>query len=131
MQDDEVSESTATLQGSVAKETGRRALPAVLPDEILNAVPADRLPTPPPDIQRKYSKRHRFFDEEEKPPKDIRRGDVTIRVLDDKAAKSTLAPKSSKQGQKVREAWIAGKRNPKPLPGLKRVPGGKKGFVRR
>lgn len=129
--DDLVSESTATLQGSVVRESGRRVLPALLPDEILNAEPIHRLPSPPPEEQPKTNtKQHKFF-EEDKPAKDIRRGDVTIRVMESK--KEMLPPKSSTVGRHVKAAWQAGKRgrNGTATGGIKRVGGGSKGFVRR
>lgn len=129
--DDIISESTATLQGSVIRESGRRVLPALLPDEILNAEPIHRLPSPPPEEQPKIStKQHKFFKEDE-PAKDIRRGDVTIRVLETK--KEMLPPKSSAVGRRVKAAWQAGQRgrNGNAAGGLKRVGGGSKGFVRR
>lgn len=127
--DDIVSESTATLQGSVVKESGRRVLPALLPDDILNAEPVYRLPSPPPEQQRKDTRQHKFFKDVEKPAKDIHRGDVTIRVLEDK--KNMLPPKSSKVGRNVKAGWMAGQRS-RHAPGrLKRVGGGPKSFVRR
>lgn len=129
--DDIVSESTATLQGSVVREPGRRVLPALLPDEILNAEPIHRLPSPPPEEQQKTStKQHKFF-KEDRPAKDIRRGDVTIRVLENK--KEMLPPKNSAVGRHVKAAWQAGQRgrNGTAPGGLKRVGGASKGFVRR
>jgi U3 small nucleolar RNA-associated protein 16 len=129
--DDLVSESTVTLQGSVVREPGRRVLPALLPDEILNAEPIHRLPSPPPEEQQKTNtKQHKFF-KEDRPAKDIRRGDVTIRVLESK--KEMLPPKSSAVGRHVKAAWQSGQRgrNGTAPGGLKRVGGGSKGFVRR
>jgi U3 small nucleolar RNA-associated protein 16 len=128
LQDDDISESTATLQGSISRDTGRLVLPALLPDEILNAEPADRLPSP--EAQRQDSKRHKFFKDVEKPPKDLHRGGVTIRVLDNKAGGNYLQPKVSKTGRRVREAWMAGRRNKTNPGGLKRVAGGQTSFVR-
>ncbi|EED15516.1 conserved hypothetical protein [Talaromyces stipitatus ATCC 10500] len=129
--DDLVSESTATLQESV-RGSGRRALPALLPDEILNAEPVHRLPSPPPEEQQKSNirRQHKFF-KEDKPAKDIRRGDVTIRVLETK--KEMLPPKSSAIGKHVKASWQAGHRgrNGSAPGGLKRVGGGPKSFVRR
>ncbi|OKL62405.1 hypothetical protein UA08_03006 [Talaromyces atroroseus] len=127
--DDIVSESTATLQGSVARESGRRALPALLPDEILNAEPVYRLPSPPPEQQQKSTRQHKFFKDVDRPAKDLHRGDVTIRVLEDK--KIMLPPKSSKSGRNVKASWVAGQRSRNAPGGLKRVGGGPKSFVRR
>lgn len=127
--DDLISESTATLQGSVVKDSGRRMLPALLPNDILNAEPVHRLPSPPPEEQRKDTRRHKFFQDVEKPAKDLHRGDVTIRVLENK--KDMLPPKSSKAGRNLKAAWMAGQRSRTGPSGLKRVGGGPKSFVRR
>jgi U3 small nucleolar RNA-associated protein 16 len=135
-QDDTVSESTATLQGSVSKESGRLALPALLPEEILNAEPVTRPPTPPPESgdQRKRPQKLKFLDKVEKPPKDLHLGDVTIRVLEDyssgKKTTPTLPPKMSKAGRNIREAWMSGQRNKNSINGLKRTAGGPSSFVR-
>jgi U3 small nucleolar RNA-associated protein 16 len=115
--DDSVSESTATLQGSIPKENGRSPLPTLLPDEILNAVPAARPPTPPPETSepKQTSKKLKFLDNAVKPPRDLHLGGVTIRVLDEGSSgtqtSSALPPKVSKPGRNIREAWMAGKRN--------------------
>jgi U3 small nucleolar RNA-associated protein 16 len=130
MQDDDlVSESTATLQGSVVRDSGRLVLPALLPDEILNAEPVYTAPSPAPEQSRQNTKKHKFFDDVKKPVKDIRHGDVTIRVLENQ--KNMLPPKSSTAGQNLKAAWMAGRRNKNAPSGLKRVSGGQKGFVRR
>ncbi|KAL1966092.1 hypothetical protein VTN77DRAFT_4840 [Rasamsonia byssochlamydoides] len=136
-QDDSVSESTATLQGSISKDSGRLALPALLPDEILNAEPVARPPTPPSesdDLKRKKPQKLKFLEKVEKPPKDLHRGGVTIRVLEDRSSSKkttpTLPPKMSKAGRNIREAWIAGQRNKNNPNGLRRIAGGPSSFVR-
>ncbi|KAL2004276.1 hypothetical protein VTN02DRAFT_4001 [Thermoascus thermophilus] len=135
--EDILSESSATLQGSTIQDTRRPALPALLPDEILNAVPVTRPPTPPPETDsavQKKSNKLRFLDKVEKPPKDIKHGSTTIRVLEGnssgKKGGSALAPKVSKTGRNVRESWIAGQRGRNNVNGLRRTAGGPSGFVR-
>ncbi|CRG88964.1 hypothetical protein PISL3812_05999 [Talaromyces islandicus] len=127
--DDLISESTATLQGSVVRDSGRLVLPALLPDEILNAEPVYTVPSPAPEPSRQSTKKHKFFDDIKKPAKDIHHGDVTIRVLENQ--KNMLPPKSSITGRKVKAAWMAGQRNKNGPSGLKRTSGAYKGFVRR
>ena len=136
--DDLLSESTATLQGSTTQDARRRALPALLPDEILNAEPVARPPTPPAEDEfaaRKKPSKLRFLDKTEKAPKDARAGDVTIRVLDAPSAKPNskpaLAPKASKSGRNVRDTWLKRDKNTARANGLRRTTGGSSGFVRR
>ncbi|KAJ5671068.1 hypothetical protein N7507_000195 [Penicillium longicatenatum] len=135
--DDLLSESTATLQGSNTQDARRSALPALLPDDILNAEPATRALTPPAEdsIVPKKSNKLRFLDKTEKAPKDVQVGDVTIRVLDAPSAKrkstTTLAPKASKAGRNVKDTWMRGQRSTGHVNGLRRTAGGSSGFVRR
>jgi U3 small nucleolar RNA-associated protein 16 len=134
--DDSVSESTATLQGSIPKENGRLPLPTFLPDEILNAVPAARPPTPPPEASesKQSSRKLKFLDNAVKPPRELHLGGVTIRVLDEGSSgtqtSSALPPKISKTGRNIREAWMAGKRNKGNTNNLRRVAGRPSSFVR-
>lgn len=136
--EDMLSESSGTLQGSTTQDTRRSALPALLPDEILNAAPATRPPTPPAEdfepVQKKPNKL-KFLDKKEKRPKDVRMGDTTIRVLDEgpsrKKAKTALAPKASKSGRNVKDTWLNKSRSTASINGLRRTTGGSSGFVRR
>lgn len=136
-QDDMMSESTATLQDSGFKDLRNLAgsLPALLPDEILNSEPAARLPTPVSDNDKskpRISQKRKFLDEEQKPPKDVRRGGTTIRVLDGSSGKTnSLAPRVSKAGKHVRENWLSGNRSGANTGGLRRTSGAAKGFVRK
>ncbi|KAJ9300833.1 hypothetical protein DTO271G3_1997 [Paecilomyces variotii] len=131
---DDVSESTATLQGSVTQDSRRPALPALLPDEILNAAPDVRPPTPPPEDavpEHKKPSKLRFLDKVEKAPKDIKRGGTTVRVLDGRKSTAVLPPKVSKAGRNVKEGWLTGKRaNVAQINGLRRTTGGTSSFVR-
>ncbi len=85
------------------------ALPTLLPDEILALEPTKRPPTPPPaETTTHVSKRHKFFSAGEKPPKDLVRGNVRVRVLDNPS--SHLAPKAGKGSKSLKEGWLAGRR---------------------
>lgn len=105
------------------------ALPELLPDEILAAEPMVRFPTPESLIVRApTNKKQRFLDKTSKPPKDIRKGNVRIRVLEEKQA--TLAPKVSKPSQRIKESWLAGRPGAKGRVVMERRKMGG-GFVRR
>ncbi|KAL6237330.1 hypothetical protein BDW75DRAFT_238462 [Aspergillus navahoensis] len=136
--EDMLSESSATLQGSFTQDVRRSTLPPLLPDDILNAVPDVRPPTPPPETevfsQRKPAKL-RFLEKKEKAPKDVRMGDVAIRVLDSESSRkqpnAVLAPKASKTGRSAKEAWLKQARSTGHVNGMRLVTSGKKGFVRK
>ncbi|EON64410.1 hypothetical protein W97_03641 [Coniosporium apollinis CBS 100218] len=86
-------------------------LPALLPEELLAAAPEVRPPTPPPPaaaqaVARK-AKHHRFLDADERPPKDVKRGPVSVRVL--QQTNRLLAPKASANSRNLREAWLKGR----------------------
>ncbi|KAF9893740.1 hypothetical protein FE257_009910 [Aspergillus nanangensis] len=137
--EDMQSESTVTLQGSITQDARRAALPALLPDEILNATPVARPPTPPAegmDILHRKPNKLKFLDKTEKRTKDVHMGDVTIRVLDDnvsykKKSKVTLPPKASKTGVNSKQNWLNKARSTGQINGLRRTTGGSSGFVRR
>ncbi|KAJ6135487.1 hypothetical protein N7512_000647 [Penicillium capsulatum] len=136
--DDLLSESTTTLQGSTTNDARRRALPALLPDDILNAEPVVRPPTPPTEdtfAAPKKPSKLRFLDKTEKAPKDVHAGDVTIRVLDapstKHSSKPSLAPKASKSGRNVKENWLNRDKSTARVNGMRRTAGGSSGFVRR
>ncbi|KAL2832974.1 U3 snoRNA associated-domain-containing protein [Aspergillus cavernicola] len=136
--EDLVSESSATLQGSITQDARRQTLPALLPDDILNAVPEIRPPTPPPETQSVIQKKPtklRFLDKKEKAPKDVRMGDVAIRVLDSdnsrKQFATALPPKSSKTGRGAKDAWLKQARSTGYVNGMRMASSGSKGFVRK
>ena len=138
IRDDAQSDSTSTLQASTTQDVTRRALPALLPDDILNAEPVPRPPTPPAEtkiVASKKSNKLRFLEKTEKAPKDIQMGDVTIRVLDapssKRDSKPALAPKASKSGRNVKENWLKRERSTAYVNGLRRTKGGPPGFIRR
>lgn len=134
--DDSVSKSTTTLQGSNPQDAQRRALPALLPDEILNAEADARPPTPPVEdgvAGPKKSKKLKFLDKTDKPPKDVKVGDVAIRVLESKKKKSqsTLPAKASKAEQNVKDNLLKRNRSMAQSNGLRWTAGGPSSFVRR
>ena len=95
---------------------GKGPLPALLPDEILVMEPAARPPTPPTEPEArlpsvsKISKKRKFLDADPKPPKDVKRGPVNVRVLE--VQRQLLPPKASKTSKALKEAWLAGRRGP-------------------
>ncbi|KAL9021191.1 MAG: hypothetical protein Q9185_001592 [Variospora sp. 1 TL-2023] len=114
-----------------AKWSSRDALPALLPDEILAAEPIVRFPTPPPEpvlAKAPINKRQRFLEESSKTPKDIKKGNVRIRVLEEQ--KVILPPKVSKRSQSIRESWLVGRQGVKGIATVERRKTGS-GFVRR
>ncbi|KAL2850590.1 U3 snoRNA associated-domain-containing protein [Aspergillus pseudoustus] len=136
--EDMLSESSATLQGSYTQDARHpTSLPALLPDDVLNAVPDVRPPTPPPEtqaIEQKKPTKLRFLDKQEKGPKDVRMGDVAIHVLGGDSSKKTgtaLPPKASKTGRSARETWLKQARSTGHINGMRMVSSGSKGFVRK
>lgn len=136
--DDMQSESTATVQGITTQDARRAALPALLPDDILNAEPAIRPPTPPAEDQfapPKKSNKLRFLDKQDKLPKDVNMGDVSIRVLDapssKKSSKPALPPKISKAGRNLKSSMLLKARSTAQGNGLRKKAGGPSAFVRR
>jgi U3 small nucleolar RNA-associated protein 16 len=136
--DDMQSESTATIQGITTQDARRAALPALLPDDILNAEPAIRPPTPPAEDQfalPKKSNKLRFLDKHDKLPKDINLGDVNIRVLDapstKKSTKPALPPRVSKAGRNLKTSMLQKARTTAQGNGLRKKAGGPSAFVRR
>ncbi|MCJ1352016.1 MAG: hypothetical protein MMC33_002000 [Icmadophila ericetorum] len=103
-------------------------IPDYLPEELLAAEPMVRLPTPPPLIPMKIqTTKHKFVEPKTKPPKDVKHGAVTIRVLENN--KSILPPKSSQSSKSLRESWLTGNRGRnKNIASKRRKAGG--GFLR-
>ncbi|CAG8189824.1 unnamed protein product [Penicillium olsonii] len=136
--DDMMSESTTTLQGETTQDARRAALPALLPDDILNAEPVIRPPTPPLEdlfAMPKKSNKLRFLDKTDKIPKDVNMGDVNIRVLDApssrKSSKPAPPPRVSKVGRNVKSSLLQKTRNTARSNGLQKKASGPGGFVRR
>ncbi|KAI4288493.1 MAG: hypothetical protein L6R35_002247 [Caloplaca aegaea] len=83
--------SSPSLPGfpNEAKWSSRDALPALLPDEILAAEPIIGFPTPPPELvlaKAPINKRQRFLEESSKTPKDMKKGNARIRILEEQKA---------------------------------------------
>ncbi|KAL9131403.1 MAG: hypothetical protein Q9217_000671 [Psora testacea] len=89
-------------------------LPDLLPDELLNAEPTNRILTSPATITQNVAntKKKVLLDTQDKPPKDLIRGNTKIRVLQED--RMLLPPKSSAQGKSIRERWLLGQRGSRP-----------------
>ncbi|KAL4918205.1 hypothetical protein BDW62DRAFT_210679 [Aspergillus aurantiobrunneus] len=135
--DDLVSESSETLQGSYTQDARRPTLPALLPDDILNAVPETRPPTPPLETKsfsQKKPTKLRFLEKKEKAPKDVRMGDVAIRVLEGDSSQrqpnTAPPPKASKAGRNAKSIWLKQARSTGHVNGMRMVSSGSsKGFM--
>lgn len=100
-------------------------LPVLLPEEILSAEPTVRPPTPPPEkpnVEGRLAKKRKLLDSDSKPPKDIRRGSLTVRILD--SGQGNMPPKASKETKMLREAWLTGQRGPKSSVERRKLGGG-------
>lgn len=124
-------EDTPPPQPSTKPSNTKPPLPPLLPSHILASptppptlppLPSTFTPNPPPNQKRKFPTL------DPKPPKDIKKGNVRIRVLEE--GNAMLPPKASMTGRSIRERWLMGR-------GVERrgwSAGGKKGgggFVRR
>ncbi|KAI9823794.1 MAG: hypothetical protein M1819_001141 [Sarea resinae] len=97
-----------TPDAPIPNMTSRSALPALLPDELLAAEPVIRPPTPDAEPgSRRRKQNHKLFATEEKPPKDVRRGGVNVRVLE--VGQNRLPPKGSKTSKSIKESWLSGR----------------------
>ena len=95
--------------GPKRKKSTKAPLPILLPDEILNAQPTTRAPTPPVAIARVAPNTKKLlFNNQDKAPKDLVHGNTRIRVLQDD--RTLLPPKSSTKGRNIREKWLMGQR---------------------
>lgn len=90
------------------RSTGKTPLPLLLPMEILAAEPVVHAPIPPLSKNGlAISQKRKFLDPEPKPPKDVKRGNVNIRVLPDN--RSILPPQCSQASKALRESWLTGR----------------------
>ena len=125
----EVTKDEDGKPASKSQTSRKTPLPLLLPEEILAAQPVVRAPKLPfPKSKVAISQKRKFLELESKPPKDIKRGDVTIRVLQDN--RSILPPKSSQLSKTLRESWLMGRKGFKGEIGVPRRKLGA-GFVRR
>ena len=108
-------EATEARSSILRTEKHRKTiLPALLPEEVLNAEPANRLPTPPRSSNKPQVKVKRMLllNGQDKPPKDLVLGNTKIRILQQE--RTTLPPPSSTKGRGIREKWLLGQRGDKP-----------------
>ncbi|KAI4144609.1 MAG: hypothetical protein L6R39_004104 [Caloplaca ligustica] len=111
--DDDMVDTTASPPADAPQDIKwptKDALPELLPDDILAAEPMLRLPTPSPELivaKAPVNKKQRFLDGSSKPLKDLRKGNVRIRVLEER--RGILPPKVSESSQLIRESWLAGR----------------------
>lgn len=99
---------------SSTKQPEKDRLPLLLPDELLNAEIVVRPRTPPPHVSQvrlDVSRKRKLLDIVSKPPKDVQRGGLKIRVLSTDGGH--LPPKPSKEGKMLRESWLTGQRGPR------------------
>lgn len=112
----ERSNGTASNQhkaSAYSRSTTKGTLPALLPDELLAIEPAVRPPTPPTEPEARLvsiPKKRKFLDADPKPPKDVKRGPVNVRVLE--SQRQFLPPRASKTSKALKEAWLFGRRGP-------------------
>ncbi|DAA75501.1 TPA_exp: Uncharacterized protein A8136_1575 [Trichophyton benhamiae CBS 112371] len=138
--DEQQSESSMTLSaGTRESKHGLSApLPALLPDEILNAEPSQPLQPLITGLDVEKLKmntpRHiRITDTADRQPKDLKVGSTSIRVLGDSGSSSNpiLPPKSSNSSRRVKENWVGGRRKMGATGALRHSTGGPKSFARK
>ncbi|KAM5487987.1 hypothetical protein MaudMau93_004381 [Microsporum audouinii] len=136
--DEQQSETSMTLSAETrdSKLSLSRPLPALLPDEILNAEPSTRPSITAFEAEKLQAgkPRHiRLTDAAEKAPKDIKVGLTAIRVLSHSGNgfNSALPPKASNASKRVRENWVGGKRKRGATGALRHSTGGPRSFVQK
>ena len=101
------------------KKSTKATLPALLPDELLTADPIVQLPKRPSPVGRNIvSKKTKLLDIDQNVPKDIKRGNRIIRVV--QVERSILPPPSSATSKAIRERWLTGQRGSLGAPGVPR-----------
>ena len=103
-------EKEAGSGGRARISTAKSVIPEFLPEEILAAEPYRRPPPEPRQIKvnrPQPSNKHVFFTHDEKPPKDVRRGPVKVRVLEKR--NPVLPPRAAKAAKSLREDWLTGR----------------------
>ncbi|EGD87446.1 hypothetical protein H112_05990 [Trichophyton rubrum D6] len=135
--DEQQSESSMTLSAGTreSKHGPSAPLPALLPDEILNAELSQPLITGL-DVEKlkMNTPRHiRITDTADRQPKDLKIGSTAIRVLGDSGSGSNpiLPPKSSNSSRRVKENWVGGRRKMGATGALRHSTGGPKSFARK
>lgn len=125
----QIVDDEAPIPQTKPESAGKPSLPLLLPMEVLAAAPVAHALNPPfSDTKLAISQKRRFLDPEPKPPKDMKRGNVRIRVLTDNRSK--LPPESSQASKALRESWLTGRMGSKGVIQVpRRKPSG--GFVRK
>ena len=93
---------------SKPKPTSKTPLPTYLPASVLATSPPPLPSVQPPTRPSSTSQKRKFLDADPKPPKDLKRGNLKVRVLQEE--KTSLPPRVSKNGRALREAWLMGRR---------------------
>lgn len=86
-----------------------RHVPALLPDSILLVEPADPISKSNPTPMNSPHTSHRFLSLIAVPPKDLKQGSSTVRVLE--SNRVLLPPRSALSGKALRESWLSGRRS--------------------
>lgn len=84
-------------------------VPALLPDSILLVEPADPVSKSNPSSKKSHSTSPRMLSLIAVPPKDLKQGFKTVRVLE--SNRVLLPPRSRTRGKTLRESWLAGRRS--------------------
>ena len=106
---DEEREAREATSRSASKTSKKGALPALLPDELLATEPVTQSPQVMlPTSRHATSKKRKLLGEEQGGPKDIKRGNRIVRVL--QTQQTTLPPQSSATSKSTREKWLLGQR---------------------
>ena len=103
-----VSEPKQSLPPAPNSTIDLNNLPDLLPDYILATEPVIPAVTKPRQSLLARSNKRKFLDVDPKPPKDVKRGSVSVRVLEQ--TKSILPPKAAKSSKHLKEAWLSGHR---------------------
>lgn len=82
-------------------------VPALLPDSILLVEPADPVSKINPTSMKSHSPR--ILSLTALPPKDLKQGFKTVRVLE--SNRVLLPPRSTTRGKTLRESWLSGRRS--------------------
>lgn len=108
--DDVLAETVTTDARQPPSGARKPPLPDFLPDEILAAEPVHQLPNAvvaSRGRQISTKSKLKMLDTLNRLPKDIKRGSVRIRVLEDD--RGLLPPKASISSKRLREFWLTGR----------------------
>ncbi len=124
--DKESPDPESTAQDVHPQRRLKMLYPELLPEHILAAEPDRPIMAHllGPNTQGLASKKHIVFRAEERPPREIKRGPVRVKVLE--ASNPSLPPPASKVSRHTREQWLQGRvgRKGKPAVERRKVGGG-------